>query len=159
MMGSCRPAATLDRFRRVALWAVVAALGAACASPAPDAIAYDVDACDHCRMAIAQPAFAAQLVTTTGKNYRFDDPGCLAAFVTQQRVAPGDIHSIWTNDHAHPDRRLRVEEAVFVVSERIRAPMNGHAAAFASREDAAAFQSVVGGQLETWAGLLKRPAS
>ena len=39
-------------------------LAAGCSEPAPAAIVYDSDACDHCRMTIAAPAFAAQLVRT-----------------------------------------------------------------------------------------------
>jgi copper chaperone NosL len=147
-----------------ARWVLTAMLLAAfatsgCAAPAPGPIHYDSDACDHCRMTISQPAFAAQLVTRTGKVYRFDDPACLAAFVVSARVAAADVHSIWTNDYAHPDTRLAVEEAVFVVSDRIRAPMNGGMAAFASPADAAAFISTSGGRRETWADVLKRKAS
>jgi len=131
----------------------------ACGVPGPGVIHYDVDACDHCRMTIADPAFAGQVVTRTGKTYRFDDPACLIAFVSSGRVAPADVHSIWTNDHAHPDTRVKAEDAVFVVSDRIRAPMNGRTAVFASSTDATALQSSVGGQVQKWTDLLKRGSS
>jgi copper chaperone NosL len=138
----------------VALAATLAML--ACAAPAPGVIHYDTDACDHCRMTIADPKFAAQLVTRTGKIYRFDDPACLASFVQAGRVEARDTHGIWLNDYAHPESRVTVTEAVFVVSDRVRAPMNGGAAAFASREAAAALQSSTGGRIERWADVLKR---
>ena len=128
----------------------------ACAGPAPAAFHYDSDACDHCRMTISNPAFAAQLVTQTGKIYRFDDPGCLRDFLAANRVEPAAVHSMWVNDHAHPDARLRVEEAWFVVSGQIRAPMNGQMAAFARREDAEALQASVGGRIGSWADVAKR---
>jgi copper chaperone NosL len=67
----------------------------ACATPGPGAIHYDTHACDHCRMTIADPKFAAQLVTRTGKIYRFDDPACLASFVQSRQVAERDTHGIW----------------------------------------------------------------
>lgn len=133
------------------MWILSAVLAAACAGPAPAPFHYDSDACDHCRMTISDPSFAAQLVTNTRRNYRFDDPGCLAAFLAAQRVAAADVHAIWANDHAHPEQRLRVEAAVFVVSDRIRAPMNGHMAAFGVREDAVTFQASVGGRVLSWA--------
>jgi copper chaperone NosL len=110
-------------------------------------------------MTISDPAFAGQLVTRTGKIYRFDDPSCLVSFVTSGHAASTEVEAIWLNDHAHPDARLEAADAVFVVSDRIRAPMNGRTAAFASRDDAAAFQSSVGGQLQAWADLLARGAS
>ena len=144
--------------RRYAVFCVVLAT-LACAGPQPGVIHYDGDSCDHCRMTISDPAFAGQLVTSTGKIYRFDDPACLVSFVTSGRVAPADVHSIWTNDHAHPDARIRAQDAVFVVSDRIRAPMNGKTAAFGSRQDAAALQVSVGGQLQSWTDLLERRPS
>ena len=107
-------------------------------------------------MTIAAPAFAAQLVTRTGKRYRFDDLACLAAFASSGRVAAQDIHSIWLNDHAHPEARVNVDDAFIVVSEQIRAPMNGHMAAFASRDDAAALHVAVGGTIGRWADIGKR---
>jgi len=137
----------------------MALVAVACAEPAPVVIHYDSDSCDHCRMTISDPAFAAQIVTRTGKVYRFDDPACLAEFLTSKRVDSSDVHSIWMNDHANPDNRVNASEAVFVVSDRIRAPMNGGAAAFGRGADAAAFQSTVGGQLRSWDDVLKRVSS
>jgi copper chaperone NosL len=145
------------RRRYAACCALLAAL--ACAAPQPGVIHYDADACDHCRMTISNPAFAGQIVTRTGRIYRFDDPACLVSFVTSRRVAPADIHSIWANDHAHPDARIKAQDAVFVVSDRIRAPMNGKTAAFGSRQDAAALQAAVGGMLQRWTDLLERRRS
>jgi copper chaperone NosL len=110
-------------------------------------------------MTISDPRFAAQLVTRTGKVYRFDDPGCLAEFLASHEVPPGAVHSIWTNDSAHPERVLRAEQSVFVVSDQIRSPMNGGMAAFGSATEAAAFQSSVAGRLEGWADALKRGRS
>jgi len=130
-----------------------------CGGREPGVIHYDVDACDHCRMTISDPAFAGQVVMHTGKVYRFDDPSCLVSFMTSGHAASADGDGIWLNDHTHPDARIKAPDAVFVVSDRIRAPMNGRTAAFASHEDAAAFQSSVGGQLQGWTGLLKRGAS
>jgi copper chaperone NosL len=110
-------------------------------------------------MTISDPRFAAQLITTTGKIYRFDDPGCLAAFIASQQVAPSAVHSIWMNDYAHPERTLRSEDAVLVVSDRIRAPMNGGIAAFASQAEARTFQASVGGVLDRWVEVAKRSRS
>jgi len=131
----------------------------ACAAPAPGAFHYDVDSCDYCRMTIGDARFAAQLVTRTGKIYRFDDPGCVVRFVTTGRVADADVHSIWFNDHEHPDTRLNARAAVFVVSERIKAPMNGSMAAFGSPAAAAPFQTAIGGLLRSWSEILAKRSS
>ena len=134
---------------------IVVLAAAGCTTPVPGVIHYDLDGCDHCRMTIADPRFAAQLVTRTGKVYRFDDPRCLAHFVAASRVPPGDVHSIWLNDYGTPDRLVRADEAVFVVSDQIRAPMNGGAAAFATRDDAETLRNTLGGRLQSWPEFLK----
>jgi copper chaperone NosL len=149
----CHDAAIIPRLGAIVL---IALTTVACSAPAPGVIHYDIDSCDHCRMTISDPAFAAQLITKTAKVYRFDDPACLASFVASGRVAAAAVHSIWLNDHVHPDTRVDAQNAVFVVSDRIRAPMNGRTAAFASRSDATALQSEAGGRLQTWADILKR---
>ena len=146
-----------NRLVSVMLPALFATLG--CAGAGPGVIHYDVDACDHCRMTISDPAFAGQVVMRTGKIYRFDDPSCLVSFVTSGHAGSAEVDGIWLNDHAHPEERIKAPDAVFVVSDRIRAPMNGRTAAFASRGDAAAFQASVGGQLQAWTDVLKRGAS
>jgi copper chaperone NosL len=141
----------------VSLFVGAAALG--CSAPAPQPIHYDSDACDHCRMTISTPVFATQLVTRTGKVYRFDDPQCVVDFLSSGRVTASEVHSIWANDHASPDTRVRVEDAVFVASDRIRAPMNGHLAVFASEKEAKAFQASVGGTLQRWREVSRREPS
>jgi copper chaperone NosL len=148
------PAAAAAAVVAAALLAMVA-----CSAPGPGPFHYDTDGCDHCRMTISDPKFAAQLVTRTGKIHRFDDPACLASFVAAGRVAAIDVHGIWLNDYARPESMVGSTEAVFVVSEQIQGPMNGAAAAFASHEAAAALQSSTGGRLERWTDLLKRVSS
>jgi copper chaperone NosL len=130
------------------------ALMIACHRPAPGPIRYGSDACDHCRMTIMSPFFAAQLVTRTGKTYRFDDPGCLVAFVSAGRVHDKAIHSAWVNDHDNPSSVLHVRDAFFVVSDEIKGPMNGHLAAFQSLASAEAAQKRWAGRIDTWDALV-----
>ena len=131
----------------------------ACTAAGPGVIHYDVDACEYCRMTIADARFAAQLVTRTGKVYRFDDPGCVVAFLASNHVPATDVRSIWMNDYANPDSRVNANDAVFVVSDRIKAPMNGGMAAFATRTTAESLQSTIGGLLRNWSEVLARRPS
>jgi copper chaperone NosL len=145
--------------RALAAILLATALAAACSRPEPGPILYDTDACAHCRMTIADPKFAAQVVTRTGKRHLFDDPGCVAAFLSAGHVTAADLHSIWFNDHANPDRRVAADDALIVVSDRIRAPMNGRMAAFGARADADALRLALGGSLERWADATTRGGS
>jgi copper chaperone NosL len=129
---------------------------AACQRTGPVAIRYGSDACEYCRMTIVDRGFAAQLITRTGKVYRFDDPGCLRAFAMSGRIRDNEIHSVWVNDHDNPDSVMNVRAAFFVASEQIKAPMNGNLAAFGSRTSAEAAQKAWGGQIQTWDALVVR---
>lgn len=60
------------------------ACGGGALEPVP--IVLDEDACSSCRMAISQPEYAAELVTPTGRGERFDDLGCVAAWLRRQEV-------------------------------------------------------------------------
>lgn len=99
------------RDRRRAAVLVIALLAACRSVPdAPTAIAYDREACAHCRMLIGDPRFAAQLVTTDGDVLDFDDPGCALAYLAE--VHP-KVHRLWFRDAAR-DRWIAAGEVRFV---------------------------------------------
>src|SRR5690349_21779881 len=52
-------------------------------------------ACAHCAMLLSDPRFAAQLTTTSGDRFFFDDPGCMASFVRDRRIF---IRGMWVHD-------------------------------------------------------------
>lgn len=58
----------------------------------PVDVVWDKAACAHCRMHLGEPRFAAQLVQRDGAVALFDDPGCLFAFLADERPA---VHAIW----------------------------------------------------------------
>lgn len=41
---------------------------------------YPEDMCSQCRMAISEPVFASEIITTDGEVFKFDDLGCLEKF-------------------------------------------------------------------------------
>jgi copper chaperone NosL len=96
----------LLRERRRLVIAAAAALAAACGSPGPRPVALAEEVCRHCHMTITDPRFAAELVTTRGRVYVFDDIGCLAAFVAGESVPSTVVHSLWVHDFLHPDSLL-----------------------------------------------------
>ncbi|MEO8796739.1 MAG: hypothetical protein ABI551_02545 [Polyangiaceae bacterium] len=54
-------------------------------------------ACAHCAMLVSDPHFAAELTTTAGDRFFFDDPGCMAAYVHDR--AP-QVRKMWVRDQA-----------------------------------------------------------
>jgi hypothetical protein len=80
----------------------------------PEPIAWDREACAHCHMHIGEPGFAAQLILSDGRVVDFDDPGCLLAYLDDEKP---DVHRAWLH-HERDDRWLRLEDAAFRPVER-----------------------------------------
>ena len=120
-----------SRRARAALAAAIF-LAAGCGrEDVPEPIAFDREACAHCRMLISDPAFAAQLQTESGEVLNFDDPGCLLRY--RQERAPR-VRAAWYHD-LQGDRWLRESETAFV--RVARTPMGwGLGAVRAGRPDA-----------------------
>ena len=97
---------------------------AACGTPGPRPPVVGQDACRHCHMALADPRFAAELVTRTGRVLVFDDVGCLAAWIGSGGTPLEDIHSVWVADFAAPDTLIEAREAVFLATASVHTPMD-----------------------------------
>jgi copper chaperone NosL len=140
----------LLRERRRRLVAAAAVLVAACSSPGPRPIAWGEEVCRHCHMTIADPRFAAELVTTRGRVYVFDDVGCLAAFVAGEAVPSTAVHSLWVHDLLRPDTLLDARTAVYLRVDSLRTPMGSHLAALAPGDGVDAAQARLGGVRLGW---------
>ncbi len=73
-------------------------------------VAWDKEACAHCRMHVGEQAFAAQLQLTDGRVLNFDDPGCLFAWLDANTAK---VHATWLHHHSE-DRWLSRAEVGFV---------------------------------------------
>jgi copper chaperone NosL len=124
---------------------------AACRTPGPRPIAYWTEACEHCHMTIADPRFAAQLVTHTGLIYSFDDPACLATFMNAGSVPAGRVSSIWVSEFLHPDRMVDGRSASYLRRPGLSTPMASGLAAFSTRAEADSVRVAEGGTIMTWA--------
>lgn len=129
---------------------LLALLGLACGTPGPAPIAYGAVECEHCHMTASDPRFGAELVTRRGRILVFDDPGCLAAYLSGGTVAAGDVHSLWVTDFLSPDSLIPVTEAVFLKSDSIRTPMDSRVAALRPGRSADSLRATLGGELISW---------
>lgn len=138
---------------------VITACLAACGPPAPVPIVWGDDVCDHCHMTITDPRFAAELLSRTGKAWRFDDIGCLAEFSLGDRLAEDQVHSRWVMDYLDPREFLSVDEAVFLHSDSLRTPMNHGLLALRPGPAADSLRQALGGRLLTWPEVLRLVAA
>jgi copper chaperone NosL len=132
------------RFLSVAL-----AAGAAAALPGgwawadPRALRVGVDTCPYCSMAVIDGRFAAQAVLSGGRVLTYDAIECLLDHLAGHGPPPPDAAEAWLADRVASAREtvawLAAEEALLLHHPRLRTPMGGGLAAFASPADARAF--------------------
>jgi copper chaperone NosL len=123
-------------------------------SQEPKPINYGKDACDFCKMIIMDKRYAAEIVTTKGKAYKFDDILCEANFIHSGKVPASEIACAYIVDF-NTSEFLNTKEAFFLKNETLRSPMGGNIAAFKTKEDLEAAQKKMKGELITWEEILK----
>lgn len=58
---------------------------------------YPEDMCSQCRMAISEPVFASEIITTDGEVFKFDDLGCLEKF--REKSSEYNIAATFVKDY------------------------------------------------------------
>lgn len=110
---------------------------------APRPLQVGVDACPYCNMTILDARYAAQMISTTGKVYHYDDVGCLLDHVLGYGGPRATPKEMYVADFAASERKearfLQVEQAYFLFHERIRTPMGVGLLAFRSAREVEAY--------------------
>lgn len=136
-----------------ALAALLIALALGACSKAPQPIEYGVDACDYCRMSIADDRYGAEIVSTKGRAYKYDAIECMVGAVLEKHgVAPSDVAFYYTTDFMNRGTLLDATEAAFLHSDNLPSPMGMNLTSFANRADAEAVREKHGGELLDWDG-------
>jgi copper chaperone NosL len=128
---------------RLAVIAVLLAAG--CQRGPPEAAPLDTrhEACAHCRMAVSDPRFAAQLVAPAEEPRFFDDIGCLSEWLSaNSRPSPRAI--AYVADH-RTKAWVRAAAAHYVRAPELYTPMNSHVIAHADAASRAADPDAEGG--------------
>lgn len=118
----------------------------------PHEIHYGSDECAHCQMVIMDEEFATQIVTKTGKAFKFDSIECLAAYIKDQETSVSD-QTLWVHDFSTSEW-LNANEAIFVKSEVIKSPMGMGLLALNSNEAAKNHITQYPGKIVGWDELL-----
>ena len=108
---------------------MLALLFSAC-SVEPEPLNYGKDQCHFCKMTLMDQKFGAELVTTKGKVYKFDDINCLFNFYNSGSVDKGDYRFILVVDFSQPGKLIDAEKAFFLKSGDVKSPMASQVAAF-----------------------------
>jgi copper chaperone NosL len=109
----------------------LAALAVACSSgpPAPAELDTRNESCAHCRMAVSDQRFAAQVGAPGELPRFFDDVGCLASWLKDQPTLPKGAVA-WVADH-RTRAWVVAAEAVYTRVPGLETPMGSHLVAHA----------------------------
>lgn len=124
-------------------------------SPKPEPIDYGNDICDFCKMNITDNKYAAELVTSKGKVYKFDSIECLFQFKDLEFKSDDEIHSELVNDFSNPGELIDLKKAFFLKSEVFRSPMGMNVLSVSSEEKLNEIKSQHGGEVLTYSEVRK----
>lgn len=93
---------------------------------------YPEDMCSQCRMAISEPAFASEIITTGGEVFKFDDLGCMATF--KEKSGALKIAATFVKDY-ETKNWLPYEHSTIILTS-LQTPMGSGKAAFADSAQA-----------------------
>lgn len=96
----------------------------------------EVDICVICNMQVKDDAYAVQLTTKEGKNFKFDDLGCMNEW--KQKNSVDSIGAQFVRDYNTKDW-IKFEEASYVFHPSFKTPMAYGIYSFKNKGDAEAF--------------------
>jgi len=126
-----------------------------CTGGGPQPIRYGQDNCDFCKMGIADKRFGAEILTSKGKTYKFDDFHCLLGFLDSKALATKEIADVYIIDFSGDGQWMKADEGHFLKSESLHSPMNGNIAAFKSADSMKKYAIELHGTPVTWKELYK----
>lgn len=99
-----------------------------CQTEGPQPLVINKESCSYCKMMIADPRFATQIITVKGRCYKFDDAGCMKHFLADNSEFA--VKQAYFADYMPPHNFISKENALFIQSQNFQSPMNGNLAAF-----------------------------
>jgi copper chaperone NosL len=121
----------------------------------PEPIKTGVDNCYFCKMTVSNIRFGAEIVTTKGKIYKFDDLHCVISFLQAKDLASVSIKEIYLTDFCGSHQLINVNKSYLIKIDNLRSPMGGNIAAFDNRDSLVKIQQHYNGSPVNWNELIK----
>ena len=109
-------------------------------------------------MTLVDRRFAAELVTRTGREFRFDDIGCLATFLADSGAELTRDGKAWVNDYLAPGHWLAIDSARYLRSSTLPTPMASGLVALAPGAPVDSVRQALAATQLTWAEVLAEAA-
>lgn len=97
-------------------------------------IKFGKDICAHCNMVISDEKYGAEIVTKTGKIFKFDSAECMIDYLSENSAAINDSNpQLYVINLARPGDFIPAREAFFLHDKGFHSPMGGNLAVFSNR--------------------------
>jgi len=124
-------------------------------SKSPEAIKYGSDMCQYCKMTIVTKTHAAQMVTSKGKQFKFDAIECMIRFLEDKQDLIEKSTLLITN-YSKPGVMTDAKTASYAISEQISSPMGANLTGFDSLDEAKSIITDVSSEYYDWDGIFKK---
>ena len=125
----------------------------ACSS-GPQPIAYGNDQCAYCQMTIVDQQYGSELVTETGKVFKFDAVECMINHCQKELDGKQKVDLHLITSFTSPGELTDATAAHYLVSDQLPSPMGMNITAFADKATAEKFQKDHHGNLYQWKDLV-----
>lgn len=123
-------------------------------STEPEPLEYGEDACHTCKMTLVDKKFGAELVTTKGKVYKFDDINCMMTFYHSTPTDQQTFAHRLVVDFSQPEKLIPAADAFYLKSPELRSPMASQVAAFETKKSMEIAQKQLKGIYLVWGELV-----
>ena len=124
-------------------------------SKTPEPINYGTDACQHCKMTIVARTHAAQIVTSKGKQFKFDAIECMIGFLGNKQELK-QASNLLISNFLNPGEMVDAKTGGYVICEKIKSPMGANLTGFASLEQAKTKINDPKAAFYDWEGIFKK---
>ena len=128
-------------------------LSVSCKTKEADPIKLNSDGCDFCKMKIADGKFGAELITTKGRIYKFDDMHCMINYHKENLATK--IQSFYIHDFNQNNVLISAETAFYVKGGEINSPMRGNIIAVKTEKEAKNIALKYNASLVSWSEIIK----
>ena len=105
-----------------------------CGNKEAEPIKLNIDGCEFCKMKISDGKFGAELITSKGRIYKFDDMHCMVNYHKENKNV--QIHSFYIHDYNQNNVLIPAETAFYIKGGEINSPMHGNIIAVKTNEEA-----------------------
>jgi len=120
-----------------------------------ETINYGSDECSYCTMRISDNKYAAEIITSDGKVYKFDSIECLTGFAIVKNYIEDESQKFYVNDFKNPGNFIDARKSFFVHNKNFSSPMGLNVQAFSTENERDMFEKKNGGDKISWEDVMK----